>query len=350
VEDKETTRVRRSPLYRLAGLALLGVAIGGGVLLIQQSGDHPRIEIESSSINFGVVSPGAKASRQIEVRNTGRKPLAVVDVKMTCGCTEAAITKSIIEPGDSATLTVAAHGRATRGPSRESLTVISNDPKRPVVDIVLEFMTGGDAFIEPSSLDFGRVSREELPKELGATFHFSEEEKTAHPSLGSLRVVSSDTSVVARLEETDSPDTRRIVAVLSPAAPAGQFRSMLTVSDDRHKYSMSVHGYVRGRIYAVPNSLVIGPVGRDPQPQDHLTTVSIRRRNGPLTPLRAELSDSLRPILAVEVLPEELRLRLRPPAGRMLGTRVDGTILVQAAGPESDGESIRIPVSVFYER
>ncbi len=68
--------------------------------------DGPRIEVDKSYLDFGVVLIGKELQHDFIIRNPGEKTLRLTHEKTSCGCTAAVVTDRDIPPGGSGTVQV----------------------------------------------------------------------------------------------------------------------------------------------------------------------------------------------------------------------------------------------------
>lgn len=74
---------------------------------------------------------GEIVKNDYEITNTGRSPLYISDVEITCSCTTADFSTKPILPGQKAKVTVIFNSTTTYGRQDRVVYVHSNDPKSP---------------------------------------------------------------------------------------------------------------------------------------------------------------------------------------------------------------------------
>jgi len=84
--------------------------------------------------DFARIEAMASPTNAMEIANTGDSPLEIHRVRACCGST-ASITTNSIAPGAAATLAVSLKPMAKPGPFRKKVTLYTNDPSAPVVEI-----------------------------------------------------------------------------------------------------------------------------------------------------------------------------------------------------------------------
>jgi hypothetical protein len=92
----------------------------------------PRLQLGSSSIDFGRIGPNSTMVRQLTVSNPGRKDLAIKSVQGNCSCISTSIEKTTLKPGESTIVKVAFNSSGRKGTQTKAVTIYSNDPNNPV--------------------------------------------------------------------------------------------------------------------------------------------------------------------------------------------------------------------------
>lgn len=99
---------------------------------------NPKVRFEQEEINTGKILKGDTAHAVYVIHNDGKRPLIIRKVQPSCGCTLANADKMEIAPGDSAHITIHFNTLGREGDDTKSITVITNDPARPVAKIFLK--------------------------------------------------------------------------------------------------------------------------------------------------------------------------------------------------------------------
>lgn len=103
-----------------------------------QSGT-PTIDFDTRVHDFGLVNEGNPITHVFQVRNRGTAPLVVSGVTTSCGCTSAKLGATTIPPGGSGPLEIAMDTHAERGLGTRSITVSSNDPRKPTSTLQIKY-------------------------------------------------------------------------------------------------------------------------------------------------------------------------------------------------------------------
>ena len=108
---------------RLGLLALLSCAIAGSACALEWS----KTEISATP------DPGAEVVRmKFEYKNTSKKRVQILEVKTSCGCTEATPDSSAIAPGESGAVHVLFTIGKRTGLQEKEITLLTDDSNVPV--------------------------------------------------------------------------------------------------------------------------------------------------------------------------------------------------------------------------
>ena len=103
--------------------------LAGAILLpFTLAFSQPKASIESDSIKFGDVYAGEVRTARIRVSNIGNKPLEIVQVQTSCGCTTTKQPSGAIAPGNSDDIEVTYNSTGFRGEIHKQVYVTTNDP------------------------------------------------------------------------------------------------------------------------------------------------------------------------------------------------------------------------------
>jgi hypothetical protein len=88
--------------------------------------DSTSVEIIDALYNFGKVVDGEKVEYNYRFRNTGNKPLVIINASASCGCTVPQKPEKPILPGEIGFIKVVFDSRGRIGETHKSITVTSN--------------------------------------------------------------------------------------------------------------------------------------------------------------------------------------------------------------------------------
>jgi hypothetical protein len=88
--------------------------------------DSTTVEIIDSAYNFKTVVEGEKVIYNYRFKNTGFKPLVIVEATASCGCTVPQKPEKPVLPGETGFIKVAFDSKGRVGEAHKTITVISN--------------------------------------------------------------------------------------------------------------------------------------------------------------------------------------------------------------------------------
>lgn len=97
----------------------------------------PKITVDRLEYNFGKVQQGEKINKTVIVKNTGKQPLEITEVKSGCYCVAILKNSGPIAPGEQGEVSLA---YAPKGSNQQmdKVILISNDITRPEFDITFK--------------------------------------------------------------------------------------------------------------------------------------------------------------------------------------------------------------------
>lgn len=93
-----------------------------------EMGENPQITVENTQHDFGSVTEGDVVTHIFVIKNTGKTPLEIKDIRTSCGCTVAQIGKKTINPTESTELSINFDSKNTQGRLSRTITLVTNDP------------------------------------------------------------------------------------------------------------------------------------------------------------------------------------------------------------------------------
>lgn len=100
-----------------------------------QKSKPPRAEFNSFFYHFSEQKQGKPLTRQFQITNRGTGDLLIRHLGPSGPQVRASVDKTVIKPGDTATLTVTLDTKDALGRISGNVTVITNDPEKPARDI-----------------------------------------------------------------------------------------------------------------------------------------------------------------------------------------------------------------------
>jgi len=101
-------------------------AIDADIQKVLASKDSTTVQIIDTAYNFGKVTDGEKVAYSYRFRNTGTKPLVVVQASASCGCTVPQKPEKPIMPGEIGFIKIVFDSKGRVGQAHKTITVESN--------------------------------------------------------------------------------------------------------------------------------------------------------------------------------------------------------------------------------
>lgn len=97
----------------------------------------PVIHIPEPEYNFGTIQEGDTAIHLYKVINNGERQLFIRATHASCGCTDARAINETLDPGETGEILVSFRSRYKIGEQYYTVSVVSNDPENPQVNLVI---------------------------------------------------------------------------------------------------------------------------------------------------------------------------------------------------------------------
>lgn len=117
----------------------------------------PRAEVPNPTFDFGAMPRGSSESHGFVVKNTGTEPLRIEMGPTSCKCTLSDADAGQVAPGESTTVTLSWVAKVNAGPFRQTATVLTNDPRRPRLELSVEGEVTDVTGMQPREFLIGKV-------------------------------------------------------------------------------------------------------------------------------------------------------------------------------------------------
>lgn len=242
---------------------------------------EPAIAFEETVYDFGEVYEDEKITHTYVFTNNGSGALQILNTKTSCGCTAAIGTKDLIPPGGSSQIEVTYSVGKGKGEKSRTVTVSSNDPVNPQVQLTIKGSVRGVY----SSVPPGNVLRfQKIP--LGES---RVQSLTIYPEKGTnfringTKFYKTDTNLKVDSVNTSRGDKKgKIIKVtVGGQQDVGRFTERFEIYTDLDKaqtISITVLGDVVGPIQ--PNPTRVRVTFDETSQADALATVKLKRKDG----------------------------------------------------------------------
>ena len=105
--------------------------------------DSTTVQIIDTTYNFGKVTDGEKVEYSYRFKNTGTKPLVIIEAHASCGCTVPQKPEKPIMPGEIGFIKVVFDSKGRVGNAYKTVTVNSNaKPEFPLLILTGDVVKG----------------------------------------------------------------------------------------------------------------------------------------------------------------------------------------------------------------
>ncbi|MGH7915036.1 MAG: DUF1573 domain-containing protein, partial [Candidatus Binataceae bacterium] len=231
-----------------AGSALLGQETGAA------AAGAPKAEVAQPAYNFGTALSGPSINHVFMIKNAGNAPLEIRSVNSSCGCTAARPSKTILAPGEVATIAASVDTRFEQGHNLSVVTLTTNDPAHASLQLKIEGVIKPQVAAQPMDIDFGNVhhgnaaAREVIISDMvGSTGFALKSIKNASPYIK-----------VTQSARTDGKPGALLHVALSPSMPPGPISDTLRIETSRAPLRVAILGVVTGDLIVKPNQVSFG--------------------------------------------------------------------------------------------
>jgi hypothetical protein len=241
----------------LVPIALLGTAL----LAVPASAQEWAEKMFSvTSHNFGTVAKGSKTEFRFIYRNLYEEDVHVSSVRTSCGCTQPAITKKLIETHETGEIVAAFNTRTFLGQHGATLTVTFDQPFYAEVQLRVAGNIRGDVTFEPASVNLGNVDLGRGAEQVVRVTHMG----STPWEITDVRSANVNFEVLlSQPQHTGSQSAYDLTLRLKPDAPAGYINDQLILVTDDPRASqipMDVEGRVVAEVTVSPQLLALGNV------------------------------------------------------------------------------------------
>ncbi|MDX9703613.1 MAG: DUF1573 domain-containing protein [Candidatus Auribacterota bacterium] len=97
----------------------------------------PVIFIKERNWDFGTITEGDIVEHSFTLENNGTADLIISQIRTSCGCAAALLSKEILAPSENTTLTISFDSKGRSGLQRKEIFIKSNDPDNVFTTIVI---------------------------------------------------------------------------------------------------------------------------------------------------------------------------------------------------------------------
>ena len=258
-------------------LATLILGLSGQVAADQAEGPLPRVIVQETIKDFGVVNRGDRVTHEFVIDNAGSGELQITSVKPSCGCTVADYDRAIAG-GTNGKIKATMDTSNLKGGIAKAVRVYTNDPVNPEITLVMKANVKSQVEIDPGYARFVAVYGE--PQKTIVEKLWSSE----YPDLEILAVDSPFPFVKTSFRE--SPEGERdkgiegrqwqIAVKLDKDAPVGPMADFIVVKTNHPELKtvrIPLSGFVRPVLPVTPR---VADFGRRELTENQTASLEIR--------------------------------------------------------------------------
>ncbi len=223
----------------------------------------PDITLDVLERDFGTIWDFESVTTTFPFTNTGTKTLVLSRLQAGCGCTTPIADKTVLQPGESGTITVTFDPKGKANKQDKKVTIFSNSVNNP--EIAFWIRSYVNQFVDVKN-KFLKLNEMKLGESHSVEFDF-------FPSDSNFEIITMNGTgkhgQYISGKELDTPQgaPRRIQINVSPDMPWGSFHSQLEVSgkgktpDGKamdHKFTVFANGHTYGKIRADKHIMSVG--------------------------------------------------------------------------------------------
>src|SRR5215213_7730079 len=122
----------------------------GAAMFLAWTTAHAQLTWEQQEIQLNPKAGDKEAVANFKYQNKTSKPIKITSVKSSCGCTVASLKKDVVEPGEKGEVTATFNIGGRTGMQQKNVTVETDDPAQPTLNLVLKANIAQPVEIQPT--------------------------------------------------------------------------------------------------------------------------------------------------------------------------------------------------------
>jgi hypothetical protein len=258
---------------------LIALVIGSASFVVadQEEGSLPRVIVQETIKDFGVVNRGDRVTHEFRLDNAGSGILEITEVRPSCGCTVADYDKTIA-PGTNGVVKATMDTSNLKGGIAKAVRVYTNDPVNPELNLVMKANVKSQIEIDPGYARFVAVYGE--PQKTIVEKVWSSE----YPDIEILKVQSPFDFVETSFREAPEEERDKgvkgrqwqIAVKLDQDAPVGLMAHLIVVTTNHPELKtvpIPLSGFVRPILSVTPR---VADFGRRELTENQTASLEVR--------------------------------------------------------------------------
>jgi len=194
----------------------------------------PKIVVPEPTYNFSTILQGTIVKHDFKIQNSGEAELLIHKIVPGCGCTATKISSKTVPPGGETIISAEFNSAGFIGRKVRTISVETNDPRMPVVDLTIEGLINSEISVEPNALSFGEIA-------IGSSASLDLIVKKASGSKTTIRDVSSRNKSIVVSGVRRQPDQDIYKVTLTAEGKIGGVRGLVNVTiNDKSRTTLPI--------------------------------------------------------------------------------------------------------------
>jgi hypothetical protein len=249
---------QKSSRRALLAALVVGPFLGSAFLSEASAKEWAQKMFKVSTHDFGHVARGAKTEFAFELQNSYEEDVHIAEVRSSCGCTTATITKPTLKTWETGSIIAAFNTKSFQGQRNSTITVVIDKPFHAEVQLNVSGYIHSDVDFQPGAVSFGDVEQgTAVAQKVAVTFY-------GRNNWNISDVRSANEHLEVELSDAIRTGGRTVYQMtirLKANAPAGYVNDTLTlVTDDKNipTVPLTVEGKIVPPLTISPSALFLG--------------------------------------------------------------------------------------------
>jgi hypothetical protein len=265
----------------------------------------PTIDVIPETRDAGTVPKGQIIDATFVIKNTGGSDLIITDARPGCGCTVASFDK-LVKPGEEGKIVSHVDTKTFSGPISKSILVVSNDPDRPQINLIVKAVVKPFVDVLPNAYVRFSVIKGDSDSQYVILVS---DEKTFKPAVAETAQPYVKAEIALAGEKDRIPgrvgDQYRLKLTVTPDAPEGLLNAPVHINtgvSQQPQVEVPVAGIVRARVQVTPVLVNFGnfTAGKDPITRNIIVT-----NNKPTVPIKVTRAETTVAGFVTDVVPTQ---------------------------------------------
>ena len=218
--------------------------------------EKPIVEANEVLYDFGFAGHMKTIKHIFKLKNVGKQPLIIKELKQSCACTAVLLSKKDVLQNETAEIQVKLDTFYHRGRQTASVKVHTNDTHTPIVYFTITGVIAGHARVVPNNLHLKNIQRTEKTQRIIDIYDPGDRR------LKVKKVTSSSPYITAKIQPVyEDILTAKILVTIKTGIPLGKLDEKLTIVTEGYKHpiiEVLVKGNVVGALNISPSQFFLG--------------------------------------------------------------------------------------------